>query len=103
MLSHTLLHLQRGDVLDDVVKAKGNNSQMAQDVLGVNADRCRVSTQIDEGTTRTAFCLGQHTVSESQRSKIHLSDINLSILEALVEILVECLALQDVQEVTFDT
>ncbi len=75
---------------------------MAQNVLRVDADRSGIGTQVDQGTARTALGLGQHAVSQCQRSQIHLGHIDACRLETLVEVLVERLALQDVQEVALN-
>ena len=46
LLSILLFHLQGGNILRDVVAAQRNHSQMTQDILGIDAYRCRVSTEI---------------------------------------------------------
>ena len=75
---------------------------MAQNVLEIDADRGRVGTQVHQRTARAALGLGEHAVGKGQRGEVHLDDIDIGRLEALVQVLVERLALQDVQEVAFN-
>ena len=44
LLSVTLLHLQRGNILRDIVSTERNDGQMTQDILRIHAHRRRVST-----------------------------------------------------------
>ena len=75
---------------------------MTQDILGVDTHRGGVGTNIDQRTSRTTLCLGQHTVGQSQRSQIEFGNIDVCRFETLIEVLVERLALKDVQEVTLN-
>ena len=101
-LGIALFHLQRGNILGDVVGTKRDDSQMTKDVLGVDADGRGVCTQVDQHTARAAFRLGEHAVGQCQRGKIHLGNGDVGSLETAVQILVECLALQDVKEITLN-
>ena len=76
---------------------------MAQDVLGIDGYRRRISTEIDQCTARALLCFCQHAVGQSQRGQVHLSDIDIGRLEALVQVLIECLAFQNIEEVAFQT
>ena len=76
---------------------------MAQHILGINTNRRSIGSEVYQGTARTTLSLGEHAVGQCQWSKVHLCHIDLGSLETLVQVLVECLALQDIQEVSFDT
>ena len=74
---------------------------MAQDVLRIDGDGGGVGTDIDEGTAWAALSLSEYAVGQRQRSEVHLGHIDACRLETLVEVLIECLPLEDIQEVTF--
>ena len=95
------LHLQRFDVFGDIGGSERYDGEVAQDVLAVDGDRRGVRSDVDEGASGAFLCLREYAVGESQRREEHLGDIDAGGLEALVEVLVECLALQDVEEVAF--
>ena len=73
---------------------------MAQDVLRIDRDGGRVGTDVNQGTARTALLLSQHGIGQRQRGIENLGNGNACRLKALIEILVESLALQDIQVVT---
>ena len=47
--------------------------------------------------------LGQHAVGQSQRREVHLGDVDVGRLEALVQAVVERLAAKDVEEVSLQS
>ena len=98
-----LLHLQGGNILRDVVASQWDNSQMAKDVLVVDAYRRSVSTEVDEHAASTLLGLCQHTISHGQRCQIHLCNGDASLIETLVEVTIERLPPEDVQEIAFET
>ena len=65
---------------------------MAQDILTVDGYGCGICSDINQGTTRTFFCLGKYTVGECQRCKEHLCDVDASYFETFVQVAVEGLA-----------
>ena len=76
---------------------------MAKNVFGIDRYGCRISPKIDQCTARALLCFCQYAVGQSQRSKVHLCHIDAGGLEALVQFLVESLALQNIEEVAFQT
>ena len=100
LLGLALLHLQAGDVVGDVVAAQGYDGQVAQDVLGIDRDGSSVGTDVDQCAARTLFSLGEHAVGQRQGSEVELGHADACILEALVQLLEESLALEYVQVVT---
>ena len=75
--------------------------EVTQDILREDRDGGRVSSKIYQSTAGTLLGLCQYAVGQGQRSQIHLSDIDASSLEALVQVLVERIAFQDIQEIAF--
>ena len=76
---------------------------MTQDVLGVDGYCSRIGTDVDKGTSRALLSLGEYAVCQCQWRQIHFGDTNTCGLETFVEVLIECLALKDIQEVAFET
>ena len=97
-----LLHLQRGDILGDIIATKRDDSQMAQDILAIYRHGSCIGTQINQCASRALLSLGEDTIGEGYGRDIHLSNINIDSLEALVEILIECISLKDIQEIALD-
>ena len=103
LLGVALFHLQRCDVLGDIVAAKGNDSQVAQHVFEIDRDGGGVGTQVDEHASRALLGIGEHAVGQRQRCQIHVGDGYAGQVEALVEIAVEQLSPEDVQEVALQS
>ena len=74
---------------------------MAKDIFGIDRYGRRISPKIDQCTARALLCFCQYAVGQSQRGKVHLCHIDAGGLKALVQVLVESLALQDIEKVAF--
>ena len=98
----SFFHLQGSNIFRDIVAAKGNDCQVAQDVLIIDGDGRRVGTHIDQRTTGALLRLGQHAVRQSQRSEVQFCDVDIGSLETLVQVLIERLALQDIEEIALN-
>ena len=89
VLSLAFLHLQRGNIFRDIAAAEGNDGEVAQDVFRIDRDGCCVGTDVDECASRAFLGLGEHAVSQCERSQIELHDADAGVLEALVQFLEE--------------
>ena len=94
-------HYTRGG-LGDIIASKWNDSQMAQDILAIYRHSSSVGPQVNQRASRTLLSLGKHTVGKCYWRYIHLCHIDIDSLEALVEILIEGVALKYVEEVALD-
>ena len=103
LLGISLFDLQRGDVLCYIAAAEWYNSQMAENVLVVDGNRCRVGSEVDEYASATLLGFAEHAVGKCQWGEIQLSNGNACLVEAGVEVVVELLAPQNVQEVALKT
>ena len=103
LLGIALLHLQGSNVLGDVVTAERNDSQVAQHVLVVDRDGGGVGSEVYEHASSALLGLAEHAVGQCQRSQIHLADGYASLVEAVVEVVVESLSPEDVEEIAFET
>ena len=98
-LGLTLFHLQGRDVFGDVVATQRDDSQVAEHILIIDRDCRRIGSQVDKQAASSLLCLAEHTVGKRQGCQIHLGNGNASLVEAVVQIVIERLTPQDVQEI----
>ena len=102
LLGVLLLHLQRCDVLGDVVASQGNDGEVAQNLLVEHGHCCGVGSQVDQYASAALLGLGEHAVGQSQGRQVHLCDGDACVVEAFVDVAVESLAPKDIDEVALD-
>ena len=76
---------------------------MTNDILMEHHNGGGVGTKVNEHTTATLLNWCEHSISQSKRSKIELSNLYACYLKTSVEFLIMTLALKDIKEITVKT